>query len=208
MTQPESAGRIGISQTYVSDVEHGKFEAGAEIVIRIARFPPTPCFLLESVLPVAQRRRHCDCGTAEASHVARGAARRTRTDFTKEVPGVVAVAVPVVPVKAQSIVAHGFRFHRTHRCSQRSQVVKLHSARHARLPALGGTARRTLRAGTDGPQIRKAIMAVMSVLPFDIHTGAGCELHLDRLRFCGVRHDDAPDCNLRRLAGVSEAGAR
>ena len=37
MTQQEFADRIGISQTYLSDVEHGKFEVGAEIVIRIAR---------------------------------------------------------------------------------------------------------------------------------------------------------------------------
>ena len=37
MTQQEFAARIGISQTYLSDMEHGKFEVGAEIVLRIAR---------------------------------------------------------------------------------------------------------------------------------------------------------------------------
>jgi hypothetical protein len=29
----------------------------------------------------------------------------------------------------------------------------------------------------------------MTVIPLDVHTQAGCELHLDRLRFCAARHD-------------------
>jgi len=37
MTQQEFAERIGISQTYLSDMEHGKFDVGAEILLRIAR---------------------------------------------------------------------------------------------------------------------------------------------------------------------------
>ena len=37
MTQHDFADRIGISQTYVSDMERGKFEAGAEILLRISR---------------------------------------------------------------------------------------------------------------------------------------------------------------------------
>ena len=37
MTQQEFADRIRISQTYVSDMEHGKVEVGAEILLRIAR---------------------------------------------------------------------------------------------------------------------------------------------------------------------------
>jgi len=36
-TQQEFADRIGISQKYVSDMELGKVEIGAEIVLRIAR---------------------------------------------------------------------------------------------------------------------------------------------------------------------------
>ena len=36
MTQQEFADRIRISQTYVSDMEHGKVEVGAEILLRIA----------------------------------------------------------------------------------------------------------------------------------------------------------------------------
>jgi transcriptional regulator with XRE-family HTH domain len=36
MTQKEFADRIGISQTYVSDMEHGEVEIGAEILLRIA----------------------------------------------------------------------------------------------------------------------------------------------------------------------------
>jgi len=36
MTQQEFAQRIGISQTYLSDMEHGKFDVGAEILLRIA----------------------------------------------------------------------------------------------------------------------------------------------------------------------------
>ncbi len=35
-TQREFAGRIGISQKYVSDMELGKVEVGAEILLRIA----------------------------------------------------------------------------------------------------------------------------------------------------------------------------
>ncbi len=37
MTQEEFADRIGISQNYLSTVEHGKVEVGAEILLRIAR---------------------------------------------------------------------------------------------------------------------------------------------------------------------------
>ena len=37
MTQQAFADRIRISQTYVSDMEHGKVEVGAEILLRIAR---------------------------------------------------------------------------------------------------------------------------------------------------------------------------
>ena len=37
MTQREFADRIGISQAYLSNVEHGKVEVGAEILLRIAR---------------------------------------------------------------------------------------------------------------------------------------------------------------------------
>jgi transcriptional regulator with XRE-family HTH domain len=37
MTQEEFARRTGISQNYLSTVEHGKVEVGAEILLRIAR---------------------------------------------------------------------------------------------------------------------------------------------------------------------------
>ena len=37
LTQQEFANRVGISQTFVSDLEHGKVEIGAEILLRIAR---------------------------------------------------------------------------------------------------------------------------------------------------------------------------
>ena len=36
MTQQDFADRIGISQTYVSEMEHGKVEVGGEILLRIA----------------------------------------------------------------------------------------------------------------------------------------------------------------------------
>ena len=37
MTQEEFAQRIGISQSFLSTVEHGYVEAGAEIMLRISR---------------------------------------------------------------------------------------------------------------------------------------------------------------------------
>jgi len=37
MTQEEFARRTGISQNYLSTVEHGKVEVGAKILLRIAR---------------------------------------------------------------------------------------------------------------------------------------------------------------------------
>jgi len=37
MTQQEFAAQIGISQNYVSDMERGQVEVGAEILLRIAR---------------------------------------------------------------------------------------------------------------------------------------------------------------------------
>jgi transcriptional regulator with XRE-family HTH domain len=37
MTQDEFAGRIGISQNYLSTMEHGKVQIGAEILLRIGR---------------------------------------------------------------------------------------------------------------------------------------------------------------------------
>jgi len=36
MTQQEFADRIGVSQAYLSNVEHGKVEVGAAILLRIA----------------------------------------------------------------------------------------------------------------------------------------------------------------------------
>lgn len=36
MTQQDFADRIAISQTYVSEVEHGRVEVGGEILLRIA----------------------------------------------------------------------------------------------------------------------------------------------------------------------------
>lgn len=37
VTQQEFAERIGISQNYLSTIEHGKVEIGAEILLRISR---------------------------------------------------------------------------------------------------------------------------------------------------------------------------
>ena len=37
MTQREFAGRIGIHQSYLSVMEQGKVEMGAEILLRISR---------------------------------------------------------------------------------------------------------------------------------------------------------------------------
>ena len=33
-------------------------------------------------------------------------------------------------------------------------------------------------------------MAAVDVIPLDVHTGAACELLLDRYWFCAARHDD------------------
>lgn len=37
MTQEEFARRIGVSQNYLSTMEHGKVEIGSEILLRISR---------------------------------------------------------------------------------------------------------------------------------------------------------------------------
>jgi transcriptional regulator with XRE-family HTH domain len=37
VTQEEFAGRIGVSQNYLSTMEHGKVQIGAEILLRISR---------------------------------------------------------------------------------------------------------------------------------------------------------------------------
>ena len=37
MTQAEFAARVGVSQSFLSTVEHGKVEVGAAILLRIAR---------------------------------------------------------------------------------------------------------------------------------------------------------------------------
>ena len=37
MRQDEFARRIGVSQSYLSTMEHGKVEIGAEILLRISR---------------------------------------------------------------------------------------------------------------------------------------------------------------------------
>jgi transcriptional regulator with XRE-family HTH domain len=37
MTQQQFSRRLGISQTYVSEMEHGNVEIGGEILLRIAR---------------------------------------------------------------------------------------------------------------------------------------------------------------------------
>jgi len=37
MTQREFAKRIGVSQSYLSAIEHGRNEAGAEVLLAISR---------------------------------------------------------------------------------------------------------------------------------------------------------------------------
>jgi len=37
MTQAQFARRIGVSQNYLSTMEHGKVEIGAEILLRVSR---------------------------------------------------------------------------------------------------------------------------------------------------------------------------
>jgi transcriptional regulator with XRE-family HTH domain len=37
MTQEEFAGRVGVSQSYLSTVEHGQVEVGAEVLLAISR---------------------------------------------------------------------------------------------------------------------------------------------------------------------------
>ncbi len=37
LTQQQFASRLGISQTYISEMEHGNVEVGGEILLRIAR---------------------------------------------------------------------------------------------------------------------------------------------------------------------------
>ena len=37
MTQEEFAGRIGVTQGYLSSMEHGKKEVSAEVLLRISR---------------------------------------------------------------------------------------------------------------------------------------------------------------------------
>ncbi len=37
MTQDDFARRIGVSQSYLSTMEHGKVEIGAEVLVRINR---------------------------------------------------------------------------------------------------------------------------------------------------------------------------
>jgi transcriptional regulator with XRE-family HTH domain len=37
MTQAEFASRIGVSQSYLSAIEHGRNEAGAEVLLAISR---------------------------------------------------------------------------------------------------------------------------------------------------------------------------
>jgi transcriptional regulator with XRE-family HTH domain len=37
MTQEEFASQIGVSQSYLSAVEHGRNEAGAEVLLAISR---------------------------------------------------------------------------------------------------------------------------------------------------------------------------
>lgn len=132
------------------------------------------------------------CG-AETSRFASGRTGRARTDIAQEVPGVVAIAVPIIPVKAQSVLSHRFSLHRPHVCAHRPQVLEAHWARSARLPALSGAASRTPRAGTDRAQVGEAVMTAMSVLPFDVHTRARCQLYLDRIRLGAARH--SWDCN-------------
>ena len=37
MTQGEFAGRIGVSQSYLSTMEHGQVEVGAEVLLSVSR---------------------------------------------------------------------------------------------------------------------------------------------------------------------------
>lgn len=94
----------------------------------------------------------------------------------------------VVPMEAKSILAHGFGFQGAHGRVELSEIIEAHRTRFARQPSLGGAPGRTSRARTDGAQIREAVVAAMSVLPFDIDTGAGGDLHLHRLGLGAWRH--------------------
>jgi transcriptional regulator with XRE-family HTH domain len=37
MTQEEFANRIGVSQSYLSTIEHGQVEVGAEVLLSVSR---------------------------------------------------------------------------------------------------------------------------------------------------------------------------
>ncbi|HYY68915.1 MAG TPA: hypothetical protein VE734_04220 [Terriglobales bacterium] len=68
------------------------------------------------------------------------------TDVAQEVPGVVAFAMPVIPVKAQSVLARG------------SQVSEADWARSARGAGLERRGERTRRAGTNHAQVGEAVV--------------------------------------------------
>ena len=143
----------------------------------------------ETQPPATQTRRHRDWHFISLCSVSlwrlvgvrllrRMRTRRTRADIAQELPGVIAFAMSVVPMKAKSVLAHGFGFHGAHGRAKPSQIIEAHRTRRARQPALGRAPGRTSRARTDGAQVREAVVAAMPVLPFDLDTGAGCDLHL------------------------------
>src|SRR5947209_5504012 len=99
--------------------------------------------------------------------------------FTQVVPGIDATLVSIIPLEVDGILAD--RIGRL-----RPQLGFVHWQerggllyRLSRLTSIRGALLRTSGARTRIPQPLKGILALMSVLPFNIHTSTGGDVYLD-----------------------------
>lgn len=111
------------------------------------------------------------------------------TPIPQKLPRINPQLVPVIEMKLDRILAHGFcrsRFHRRLEHGQRPRYGLLWLSRLLmRLrPLLVAQ-----RAGTGIPQERKRIVRLVPVLPLDIESRARAQVHFYRLRIRHCRHE-------------------
>src|SRR5271170_7880380 len=116
--------------------------------------------------------------------------------------------VAVVPREADGILAHRLNFRGPRGSLEHRQRPGDRLQGIARLTAILLALFVAQSAGAGIPQERKAIDAVMAVLPLDVHAGAGSDIDFDGFGICNQDHDDWLSRVASLLPSIAETYAR
>ncbi len=118
-----------------------------------------------------------------------GATLRARTNFPQIEPRINSQIVIIVPRKLDRILPDRFRRHCLRRCLEHRQSSGRKLRRLSRFALCLRPLIFAKRTRTSVPQKCKRVDRPVSVLPLDLHTRAGRQIDLDRLRI--IRHTRA-----------------